>query len=144
MGNKEAGAMYEVSDAMDEYPKLVRAFPLVSIRDDRHLDEAIKVLHRLLDLPERFEGQEMYLGALGDRIEAYETVHADIPKASCLEVLTHLMEASDLKQKDMDFVFGNKAVTSAMLSGARPIGLTHARQLSERFALPINVFLTTR
>jgi HTH-type transcriptional regulator/antitoxin HigA len=135
--------MYKVSNAVDEYMELVRAFPLVSIRDDRHLDEAITVLHRLLDLPERSEGQEMYLGALGDLIEAYETVHVDIPKASGLEVLTHLMEASDLKQKDMDFVFGNKAVTSAVLSGARPIGLTHARRLSERFALPLDVFLAT-
>jgi antitoxin component HigA of HigAB toxin-antitoxin module len=117
---------------------------LVSISDDRHLDEAIEVLHRLLDSPERSEGQEAYLGALGDIIEAYETAHIDIPKSSGLDVLIHLMEASDLKQKDMDFVFDNKAVTSAVLSGARPIGLTHARRLSERFALPLDVFLATR
>jgi HTH-type transcriptional regulator / antitoxin HigA len=98
----------------------------------------------LIDIPERSEGQEAYLGALGDIIEVYETAHIDIPKSSGLDVLIHLMEASNLKQKDMDFVFGNKAVTSAVLSGARPIGLTHARRLSERFALPLDVFLATR
>jgi HTH-type transcriptional regulator/antitoxin HigA len=136
--------MYKIDEAIVEYMDLVRAFPLVSIRDDQHLDEAIAVLHRLLEIPERSEGREAYLGALGDLIETYETAHIDIPRSSGLEVLTHLMEASDLKQKDMDFVFGNKAVTSAVLSGARPIGLTHARRLSERFALPLDVFLATR
>ena len=135
--------MYKIGDAV-EYMELVRAFPLVSIRDDRHLDEAIQVLHRLLDLPQRSEGQDTYLGALGDLIETYETAHVDIPKASGLAVLMHLMETADLKQKDMDFVFGNKAVTSAVLSGARPIGLTHARRLSTHFALPLDIFLATR
>ncbi len=118
--------MYKINEAIDEYMDLVRVFPLISISDDQHLDEAIKVLHRLLEIPARSEGQDAYLGALGDIIEAYETTHIDIPRSSGLEMLTHLMEASDLKQKDMDFVFGNKAVTSAVLSGARPIGLTHA------------------
>jgi antitoxin component HigA of HigAB toxin-antitoxin module len=42
----------------------------------------------------------------------------------------------------MDFAFGNKAVTSAVLSGARPLGLTAARRLSERFQLPLDVFLS--
>jgi hypothetical protein len=44
--------MYKVGMAIDEYMELVRAFPLVLIRDDRHLDQAIEVLHRLLDIPE--------------------------------------------------------------------------------------------
>ncbi len=134
--------MFTLGDAVEEYMELVRAVPLVSIEDDRHLDQVIMVLHRLLDIPERSEGQEAYLGALGDLIETYETVHVNIPASSGLEVLAHLMEAADLKQKDMDFAFGNKAVTSAVLSGARPIGLTYARRLSERFVLPLDVFLS--
>ena len=118
--------MYAPSKVRDEYEELVRSFPLVSIRDEQHLDDAIPVLHRLLDTTPRSEAQETYLGALGDLIEAYETVHVPIPTASGREVLPHLMEAADLKQKDMDFAFGNKVVTSAVLSGARPTGLAHA------------------
>jgi len=133
--------MYAPSKVSDDYVELVRAFPRVSIQDEQHLDEAIQVLHRLLDMTPRSEAQDAYLGALGDLIEAYETVHVRIPTASGREVLLHLIAAADLKQKDMDFAFGNKAVTSAVLSGARPIGLTHARHLSKRFALPLDCFL---
>jgi HTH-type transcriptional regulator/antitoxin HigA len=129
---------------MDDYLKLVHQFPLLSLRDDAHLDAAIAELHRLLELPERSQGEDAYLGALGDLIEAYETAHVVLPQASGLEVLAHLMEANGLKQKDMDFAFGNKAVTSAVLNGARPLGLAHARRLSERFKLPLDVFLTMR
>ncbi|MGH2410013.1 MAG: helix-turn-helix domain-containing protein [Chloroflexota bacterium] len=136
--------MYALDERMVDYLELVHQFPLLSLRDDAHLDAAIGELHRLLAIPERSPGEDAYLGALGDLIEVYETARVVLPQASGLEVLAHLMEANDLKQKDMDFAFGNKAVTSAVMSGARPLGLTHARRLSERFHLPIDVFLATR
>jgi HTH-type transcriptional regulator/antitoxin HigA len=126
---------------MEEYIALVRAFPLVSIRDEEHLHQALAVLDTLLGQAGRSEAQEAYLGALGDIIEAFEQAHVPIPKASGVQVLVHLMEENDLRQKDMDFAFGNKAVTSAVINGARPIGLKHARRLSERFALPLDVFI---
>ena len=121
--------------------EMVRAFPLVSIRDNAHLDAAIAQLHRLLDIAERSEGEEAYLGALTDLIEVYENQHIRIRKASGVEMVVHLMEEHGLLQKDMDFAFGNKSVTSAVLSGSRPIGLTAARRLSERFHLPLDTFL---
>jgi HTH-type transcriptional regulator/antitoxin HigA len=133
--------MHTQDESLDGYMELIRRFPLLSIRDDAHLDAAVRELHRLLDIPNRAAAEEMYLGALGDLIEVYESTHVDVPEASGLDVLTHLMEANDLRQKDMDFAFGNKAVASAVLSGARPIGLAHARRLSERFNLPLDVFL---
>jgi HTH-type transcriptional regulator/antitoxin HigA len=121
--------------------ELVRTFPLVSIRDDTHLDAAIAQLHRLLDSVERSAGEEAYLGALTDLIETYENQHIEIRQPSGVEMVTHLMEEHGLQQKDMNFAFGNKAVTSAVLRGARPIGLTAARRLSERFHLPLDIFL---
>ncbi len=127
---------------MEDYLALVRGFPLVSIRDDEHLDAAIAMLHRLLDLPVRSEAQEECLGALTDLIETYESAHVPIRQASGIEVLRHLMEAAELRQKDISEIFGNKGITSQVLSGKRPIGLTAARRLSARFALPLDVFLT--
>jgi HTH-type transcriptional regulator/antitoxin HigA len=131
------------SKHMEEYVALVREFPLVSIRSDEHLEAAIAMLHRLLDLRTRSEAQEEYLGALTDLIETYESIHVPIRQASGVEVVRHLMEAGGLRQKDLSEIFGNKAITSQVLSGKRPIGLTAARRLSTRFALPLDIFLNT-
>lgn len=130
------------SKHMEEYVALVREFPLVSIRSDEQLEAAIAMLHRLLDLHTRSEAQEEYLGALTDLIETYESIHVPIRQASGVEVVRHLMEAGGLRQKDLSEIFGNKAITSQVLSGKRPIGLTAARRLSTRFALPLDVFLS--
>jgi HTH-type transcriptional regulator/antitoxin HigA len=133
--------MYARDEGLDTYMELVRTFPLVSIHDDVHLDAAIVHLHRLLDVAERSEGEEAYLGALTDLIEVYENQRFQIRQASGVEMVAHLMEEHGLRQKDMGYIFGNKAVTSAVLSGSRPIGLTAARRLSERFHLPLDIFL---
>ena len=133
--------MYGHDGRLDRYLELVRAFPLVSIRDDAQLDAAIGQLHSLLAVVERSAGEEEYLGALTDLIETYESQHIHIRQPSGVEMVCHLMEEHGLQQKDMGFAFGNKAVTSAVLCGARPLGLTAARRLSARFHLPLDVFL---
>jgi HTH-type transcriptional regulator/antitoxin HigA len=133
--------MYARDENLDTYMELVRVFPLVSIRDDAHLEAAIEQVHRLLEVSERSAGEEAYLGALTDLVETYENLHVQIRQPSGVEMVVHLMEEHSLQQKDMDFAFGNKAITSAVLGGARPLGLTAARRLSERFHLPLDVFL---
>lgn len=131
------------SEYMKEYVDLVRAFPLVSIRGDEQLDAAIAMLHQLLDISDRSEAHEEYLGALTDLIETYESRNVPIRQVSGIEVVKHLMEAGGLKQKDLSEIFGNKSITSQVLSGRRAIGLTAARRLSARFNLPLDVFLTS-
>lgn len=134
------------NEDMNDYLALVREFPLVSIRSDEHLDAAIVMLHQLLDFSARSKAQEEYLGALTDLIETYESAHVPIRQASGLDVVKHLMDANDLKQKDMSEFFGSKAkaITSLVLNGKRPIGLAAARRLSARFHLPLDVFLTSQ
>jgi len=134
--------VYARDEFLDGYVELVRAFPLISIRDDEHLDAAIAHLHRILAIAERSAAEEAYLGALSDLIETYENQHVKFRRPGGVEMVLHLMEEHGLLQKDMDFAFGNKAVTSAVLNSARPLGLTAARRLSERFHLPLDVFLT--
>ncbi len=45
----------------DTYLKLVKRFPLIHIRDEVHLDEALELLNELLR-QERDEGAQEYLG----------------------------------------------------------------------------------
>jgi len=55
----------------DDYLTLIRAFPLASICDDAHLDEAIVMMNRLTTGRPLSLGEDMYLQALADLIEIY-------------------------------------------------------------------------
>jgi hypothetical protein len=46
----------------EEYLALVRAFPLVSIRDDAHLAQSLTVIDRFTDQPRRSEAEEVSHG----------------------------------------------------------------------------------
>jgi HTH-type transcriptional regulator/antitoxin HigA len=133
--------MDALDHSMDDYLDLVRAFPLVPIMDDTHLDAAVAVASKLDDLANRSAAQDAYLGTLLVLIRMYEDEHVPIRQPGGVEMVTFLMEQHGLQQSDMDFAFGTRSVTSAVLHGKRPIGLAHARRLSERFRLPLDVFL---
>lgn len=125
----------------EQYLALVRAFPLVSIHNDVHLDEALAVIDRLLDIPERSTAEEEYLQALTDLVEAYENAHVVIPPVSGVEALRYLMEENDMTQADLVPLFGTRSIVSEVLAGKRHLALSHIARLSERFGLPADVFM---
>jgi antitoxin component HigA of HigAB toxin-antitoxin module len=135
--------MYLRDEGMDEYMTLVRAFPLVSIKDDEQLTAALAVFEPLFILPEPSTAQRAYLEALTDLIETYENATVSIPEPSGVEILAFLMEQNDLHVEDLDFAFGSRDEAAAVLCGERPLSLAHAHRLSERFHVPIDVFLST-
>jgi HTH-type transcriptional regulator / antitoxin HigA len=124
-----------------EYLALVRAFPLVSIRDDAHLAEALAVIDGLLDRPERSVAEEEYLRALTDLVETYENAHVSIPPVSGVEALRYLMEENGLTQADLVPLFGSRSIVSEVLAGKRRLALSHIARLAERFAVPADVFI---
>ncbi len=73
--------------AEEEYPALVRVFPLLSIRDDARLAEALTVIEGLMDKAERSAAEEAFLEALTDLAETYEAAHVAIPPTSGREAL---------------------------------------------------------
>ena len=125
----------------EQYLALVRAFPLVSIHSDAHLDEAIAVIDKLLDIPERTTAEEEYLQALTDLVAAYEDAHVVIPTVSGLDALRYLMEENGLTQADLVPDFGTRSIVSEVLAGKRHLALTHIARLAERFGVPADVFI---
>jgi HTH-type transcriptional regulator/antitoxin HigA len=90
----------------DSYLRLVLAFPLSSIRSDRHLDEAQKVMDRLLAKLQPDAGEAMYLDALSDLVAVYEDAHHPIEAASYADMLRHLMEAKGVTQAQLSHEAG--------------------------------------
>jgi len=128
---------------LDEYLSLVRAFPLISIRDDAHLKKALAEIDVMLDLPNRSEAQETYLGALTDLVETYETVHVVFPPRTGLDALRFLIESNNLRQEDLVPVFGTKSIVSEVLNERRERKLTldHVKRLATYFHVSPAVFI---
>lgn len=109
--------------------------------DDAHLDEAITVINKLLDIPDRSEAEEEYLMALTDLVEIYENAHVEIPPVSGVDLLRYLMEENGLTQADLVPDFGTRSIVSEVLAGKRHLALTHITRLAERFGVPADVFI---
>jgi HTH-type transcriptional regulator / antitoxin HigA len=124
-----------------EYLQLVRDFPLVSIRDDAHVAEALAVLDRLFATPDRTPAQELYLGALTDLVETYENAHVSVPPVSGVAARRYLMAENALTQADLASLFGGPSAISEVLAGKRRPALSHIARLAAHFGLPADVFI---
>ena len=84
--------------------------------------------------------EERYAELLVTLIEAYEQEHHPVPDASPLEVLRALMEANNLRQKDLVPIFGSEGIISEVLHKKRGLSKTHIKKLSARFHVSPAVF----
>jgi HTH-type transcriptional regulator/antitoxin HigA len=124
----------------DSYLELVLAFPLASIKSERHLHEAQKVMDRLLARGKLDKGEEMYLDALSDLVGAYEDEHHRIPPASDADMLRHLMEARGVTQAQLSRATGlPKSSLSEVLSGKKPFSRQMIRALAGYFQVATSV-----
>jgi HTH-type transcriptional regulator / antitoxin HigA len=73
-------------------------------------------------------------------IETYEEKHYPLRSASPLEVLTELMAANNLRQKDLAGVLGSESIVSEVLSGKRELNKRHIERLSKKFKVSPELF----
>ena len=73
-------------------------------------------------------------------VEAYEEKQYPIRSASPVEVLTELMTANNLRQKDLAPMLGSESVVSEVLSGKRELNKRHIEKLSKRFKVSPELF----
>ncbi|HVA91149.1 MAG TPA: helix-turn-helix domain-containing protein [Chloroflexota bacterium] len=137
----EAAAPVQMNDSMEEYWRLIHAFPLAPIRDDTHLDQALAIIDQLTERSRPDADAQLYLGALADLVYVYEQQHVSWPPVTGSDVVRHLMEEHQLTQADLAPLFGGRSVVSAVLAGKRRLNLTHITRLSARFDVPAGVFI---
>ncbi len=73
-------------------------------------------------------------------IEAYEEKHFAVRESSPVAVLTELMQANDLRQKDLASLLGTESIVSEILSGKRELNKAHIERLSKKFKVSPAVF----
>jgi HTH-type transcriptional regulator/antitoxin HigA len=124
----------------DSYLELVLAFPLSSIGSEEHLDEAQKVLDRLLAKGELDDGEETYLDALADLVGIYEDEHYAIEAASDADILRHLLESKGIRPAQLSQEAGiAKSTISEVLAGKRPFSRQLIRKLADYFQVDVSV-----
>lgn len=124
----------------DSYFELVLAFPLSSIHSDEHLDEAQKVMDRLLAKSELDAGEETYLDALSDLVAVYEDEHHAIEPSSDAEMLRHLVESKGVTQAQLSQETGiAKSTISEVLAGKKPFSRQVIRKLAEYFKVDVSI-----
>ncbi len=125
----------------DMYLKLVKRFPLIHIRDEAHLNEALDLLNELLR-QDRDQGTQDYLNVLTDLVAAYEDEHVPIPNVSESEVLRELMRSNRLSQMELAKAVGiAQSAASAVLTGARSLTKGQILTLAKFFGIAPAAFL---
>jgi HTH-type transcriptional regulator / antitoxin HigA len=84
--------------------------------------------------------EEKYAEVLITLIEAYEEEHHAIPAASPVQVLRALLEANDMRQKDLAPILGTESIVSEILRGKRELNKGQIEKLSKRFRVSPAVF----
>jgi HTH-type transcriptional regulator / antitoxin HigA len=110
------------------------------ITSERQHEQYLSVLDKLASKEKPTTEEEKYAEVLMTLIEAYEEEHHSIPDASPVEVLRTLMDANDLRQKDLVPVFGSESIVSEVLHKKRDLNKTHIKKLSKRFNVSPAVF----
>ena len=116
--------------------------PLLTIRNEREYDAAIKRLNALLDEVGDNERHPLFsfVDTLGTLIHVYEEEHYPMPECSGVEMLRFFMEERELKQTDLTEI-GSQGVVSEILNGKRELNVRQIRVLAKRFHVSPAVFI---
>jgi HTH-type transcriptional regulator/antitoxin HigA len=122
------------------YERLLRIFPLVSLKTKREITEAREVLNGLLRKGRLNAGEELYLEALSDLIEVYEDAHFVIPDASDAAMLAALLDAKGVTPAEVSRATGiPKPTLSMILSGKRQFSKGIIAKFAEYFHVSVGV-----
>jgi len=111
-----------------------------TITSERQHSEYLSVLDKLARQEKLTREEDRYAQVLMTLVEAYEEQNYSIPDASPVHVLRTLMEANNLRQRDLAPLLGSESIVSEVLSGKRDLNKNHIEKLSKRFGISPAVF----
>ena len=125
------------------YAKLLVEYLPGVIQTEEENEKALAIVLHLMKKGERGRSPEesRLLELLATLIEGFEEKAYPMGESNPAVALRELMREHGLKQTDMLDIFGSQGTVSQVLSGKREISKSQARKLSERFRLPVDVFI---
>lgn len=119
---------------------LARTLPSV-IHSEKENERYLAVLQELDEKAKLSTAEQRLAELLTLLIEDFEEKAYTLKAAKPIDILIELMEANNLKQKDLVDVFGTPSIISEVLNGKRGLTIEHIKKLSRRFHLSPEVFL---
>jgi HTH-type transcriptional regulator/antitoxin HigA len=109
---------------------------------EEEYNQLVELLDELTDIVRDDENHPLVnlMDVVGVLIETYESEHVPEPVSDPIAVLKYFMVENGLKQKDLAEL-GSQGVVSEILSGKRELNVRQIKALSERFKVPVSVFV---
>lgn len=115
--------------------------PKVIETEEEH-EETLAVVESLSFNPNKTTEQIALYKLLVLLVEAYEEEHYPITESSPVEVLNHILEASDTKPADLVGLLGSSRAVSEIIDGSRAINKAEAQILANRFNVSPSLFVS--
>lgn len=110
--------------------------------NEAEYEQLVELLDEITDIVRDDEAHPLakMMDVIGVLIEDYENEHVPEPEGDPISVFKYFMAAYELKQVDLSEL-GNQGVVSEILNGTRELNLRQVKALSERFKVPVSVFI---
>ena len=128
--------------AVPDYAKLLSEIQPSVIQEEKQNEEYISLLEGLAFKETPTQAEQQLSELLLVLIENFEAKNYKIESASPLEALSELMEAHNMKQKDLvdQGIFQTPSIASEVLSGKRDLTKDDIKRLSKYFNVSPVVF----
>jgi len=118
---------------------LARALPSV-IHSEKENERYLAMLGELDQRGKLSPAEQRLAELLTLLIEDFEQKSYALKPAKPIEILSELMEANSLKEKDLGDVFGTPRIVSEVLNRKRGLTIEHIKRLSRRFNISPELF----
>ena len=110
------------------------------IRNKADHRAALQRIETLWNAPAKStDGDELEVLSL--LVEEYEKKHIAVPRVDPVSLLLHVMEARQMKRKDLEPYIGSRARVAEVLNRVRPLSLEMIRRLSAGLDLPADLLI---
>ena len=125
-----------------DYRGLLAVHMLRPIHDKVEYHNALEILDAMAGQALNAD-QDDYFEALCLLVEAYESAHLPgLPSKRGLPLLQHLVEENGMSGADLSRLLGaDRSLGVRILNGERNLTVDHAKKLSARFQVPLEVLL---
>jgi HTH-type transcriptional regulator/antitoxin HigA len=110
------------------------------IKTEEKNEQYIRILEEMERRGKLDEDEKEFAELLTILIENFEEAHYQLCPSTPLEVIAELMDANNLRQKDLVDVFGTESIVSEVLKGKRELNKDHIKRLSVRFNVSPELF----
>jgi HTH-type transcriptional regulator/antitoxin HigA len=114
------------------------------VENQKEYDRLEEIANRLLTKGEDnlSPEEDQLLGLLTNLLEDYEArTLPPLAEISPAAALRFLMEENNLKQANLEDIFGSQSAVSRALNGSRRISIDHAKGLARRFKVSAELFI---